>query len=72
MATNTTVRNTSSRAQNGQGIDPKVTLRVLTSVRRGDFSVRMPQDWKGSCLLYTSEAADDMQCVDLGGRRIIK
>eukprot|EP00825_Cyclidium_porcatum_P011066 TRINITY_DN15661_c0_g1_i3.p3 TRINITY_DN15661_c0_g1~~TRINITY_DN15661_c0_g1_i3.p3 ORF type:complete len:112 (-),score=29.15 TRINITY_DN15661_c0_g1_i3:57-392(-) len=26
----------------------------------------------GICLLYTSDAADDMQCVDLGGRRIIK
>ena len=25
-----------------------------------------------SCLLYTSDAADDMQCVDLGCRRIIK
>ena len=25
-----------------------------------------------SCLLYTSDAADDMQCVYLGGRRIIK
>ena len=24
------------------------------------------------CLLYTSDAADDMQCVDLGCRRIIK
>eukprot|EP00825_Cyclidium_porcatum_P036509 TRINITY_DN3876_c0_g1_i1.p2 TRINITY_DN3876_c0_g1~~TRINITY_DN3876_c0_g1_i1.p2 ORF type:complete len:141 (+),score=25.28 TRINITY_DN3876_c0_g1_i1:68-490(+) len=24
------------------------------------------------CLLYTSDAADDMQCVDLGGCRIIK
>ena len=24
-----------------------------------------------TCLLYTSDAADDMQCVDLGGRRII-
>jgi len=23
-----------------------------------------------ACLLYTSDAADDMQCVDLGGRRI--
>ena len=28
----------------------------------------MPAD---TCLLYTSDAADDMQCVDLGGRRII-
>ena len=26
----------------------------------------------GICLLYTSEAADDLLCVDLGGRRIIK
>ena len=24
------------------------------------------------CLLYTSDAADDHACVDLGGRRIIK
>ena len=24
-----------------------------------------------NCLLYTSDAADDMQCVDLGGGRII-
>eukprot|EP00657_Telonema_sp_P-1_P010276 TRINITY_DN4626_c0_g1_i1.p1 TRINITY_DN4626_c0_g1~~TRINITY_DN4626_c0_g1_i1.p1 ORF type:complete len:167 (-),score=54.94 TRINITY_DN4626_c0_g1_i1:54-554(-) len=36
--------------------------------------------WKGPlhsakyalCLLYTSDAADDLLCVDLGGRRIIK
>mgnify|MGYP007112013540 CR=1 FL=1 len=25
-----------------------------------------------ACLLYTSDAADDLPCVDLGGRRIIK
>src|SRR5659263_783310 len=25
-----------------------------------------------SCLLYTSDAADDLLCVDLGGRRIIQ
>ena len=25
----------------------------------------------GTCLLYTSDAADDTPCVDLGGRRII-
>ena len=29
------------------------------------------QQYKG-CLLYTSDAADDLLCVDLGGRRIIK
>src|SRR5450756_3065844 len=29
--------------------------------------------WAGTaCLLYTSDAADDLLCVDLGGRRIIK
>ena len=27
---------------------------------------------KMGCLLYTSDAADDLLCVDLGGRRIIK
>src|SRR5450756_1468194 len=26
----------------------------------------------GHCLLYTSDAADDLLCVDLGGRRNIK
>src|SRR5680860_47257 len=30
-----------------------------------------PNTTKG-CLLYTSDAADDLLCVDLGGRRIIK
>ena len=25
-----------------------------------------------TCLLYTSDAADDLLCVDLGGRRINK
>ena len=28
--------------------------------------------WYQACLLYTSDAADDLLCVDLGGRRIIK
>ena len=40
---------------------------------RFDLGVN-PRMWQrsGTCLLYTSDAADDMQCVDLGGRRIIK
>ena len=37
---------------------------------------RTPAAWGpdriGVCLLYTSDAADDLLCVDLGGRRIIK
>ena len=32
---------------------------------------RLHPSLKG-CLLYTSDAADDLLCVDLGGRRIIK
>ena len=34
--------------------------------------VAIPLPDAGSCLLYTSDAADDLLCVDLGGRRIIK
>src|SRR5665213_1883589 len=33
--------------------------------RGSDLTVVIP------CLLYTSDAADDLLCVDLGGRRII-
>src|SRR5680860_1879314 len=40
--------------------NPSVTFwRVISTKPRG-------------CLLYTSDAADDLLCVDLGGRRIIK
>src|SRR5450756_3152047 len=31
-----------------------------------------PRHLSSRCLLYTSDAADDLLCVDLGGRRIIK
>src|SRR5450756_2244192 len=39
-----------------------------------DFSRGMPPSLTvcNTCLLYTSDAADDLLCVDLGGRRIIK
>ena len=30
------------------------------------------EEENGTCLLYTSDAADDLLCVDLGGRRILK
>src|SRR5450756_1483352 len=39
-------------------------LRLLSQIQGG---LRI-----SSCLLYTSDAADDLLCVDLGGRRIIK
>ena len=31
-----------------------------------------PGQPRNPCLLYTSDAADDLPCVDFGGRRIIK
>ena len=33
---------------------------------------RGKQEFLYGCLLYTSDAADDLPCVDLGRRRIIK
>ena len=48
-------------------------LMFLTEKRDQTIKGRMVYNGKPtSCLLYTSDAADDMQCVDLGGRRIIK
>ena len=32
---------------------------------------RKMEDWRWTCPFYTSDAADDPLCVDLGGRRII-
>ena len=50
-------------------------LKLLPKL--GQFASWMPKVKKGrgecqDCLLYTSDAADDLLCVDLGGRRIIK
>ena len=42
----------------------KQSSQVLDAVRITDRS--------GTCLLYTSDAADERSSVDLGGRRIIK
>ena len=33
---------------------------------------RYVDEFYGTCLLYTSDAADERSSVDLGGRRIIK
>eukprot|EP00657_Telonema_sp_P-1_P009315 TRINITY_DN3506_c0_g1_i2.p1 TRINITY_DN3506_c0_g1~~TRINITY_DN3506_c0_g1_i2.p1 ORF type:complete len:145 (+),score=52.30 TRINITY_DN3506_c0_g1_i2:169-603(+) len=37
-----------------------------------DLKAPEPSTDAHTCLLYTSDAADDLLCVDLGGRRIIK
>ena len=48
---------------------PKLASPVNTSVTlpAAEFGAALRQ----VCLLYTSDAADDLLCVDLGGRRII-
>ena len=40
---------------------------VVPGVRWSKILPNLP-----SCLLYTSDDADELLCVDLGGRRIIK
>eukprot|EP00831_Metopus_contortus_P003789 TRINITY_DN11394_c0_g1_i2.p3 TRINITY_DN11394_c0_g1~~TRINITY_DN11394_c0_g1_i2.p3 ORF type:complete len:103 (+),score=35.85 TRINITY_DN11394_c0_g1_i2:260-568(+) len=49
---------------------------ILTAVMTGPISTMRHQIphvlCVDTCLLYTSDAADDTPCVDLGGRRIIK
>ena len=56
--------------------DPEELFR---DVVEGDDRAVLPDDDEADghvlhqgCLLYTSDAADDLLCVDLGGRRIIK
>src|SRR5450756_3136959 len=49
-------------------------LHSLDQVKGSDFEVvdsraLLPGAFSVSCLLYTSDAADDLLCVDLGGRR---
>ena len=39
--------------------------------REVDYEARLNPE-NGSCLLYTSDAADERSSVDLGGRRLIK
>ena len=48
--------------------DPAAAVNCLRSDRE---PVEGFAEFRG-CLLYTSDAADDLLCVDLGGRRIIK
>ena len=57
---------------------PFLSLSVTVILRRlpgrSDRRQKGPQmiEYYYTCLLYTSDAADDLLCVDLGGRRIIK
>src|SRR5450756_2296749 len=48
------------------------TRPASTSARSATCRRSRPPSRSTACLLYTSDAADDLLCVDLGGRRIIK
>ena len=47
------------------------TWYAVVYLSPGRYEYRIVVDGIWTCLLYTSDAADDLLCVDLGGRRII-
>ena len=49
-----------------------VLKKKIYSLTPKIFSEDLKKAIAYACLLYTSDAADDLLCVDLGGRRIIK
>src|SRR5680860_440799 len=61
------------------GTSSGVTPSTVTNARpsgvrpttRSGTTTSAPGPPTGACLLYTADAADDLLCVDLGGRRII-
>ena len=61
------IRDSLSRGELEAGHNLRRVAHDLNTLRRDDVP-----NVDGVCLLYTSDAADDLLCVDLGGRRIIK
>ena len=59
-----------------KSLDPKKDTTVLWMQEVFSMGGQILQcemkDLLYNCLLYTSDAADDVRCVYLGGRRIIK
>ena len=58
----------------GYGVSGLGRFRVNIFQQRNSIGIvaRVISDTIRSCLLYTSDAADERSSVDLGGRRIIK
>ena len=60
--------------RNQKSSSKPLVLEVQSHLQDGLVRCISIQDTSGlqrGCLLYTSDAADDLLCVDLGGRRII-
>ena len=62
---------TETRPNFHKGENHKPALMQVAGARK-TFLFRLNKLGFPPCLLYTSDAADDLLCVDLGGRRIIK
>ena len=48
------------------------SLAMMKALNMQEVALTVDSDNPSGCLLYTSDAADDLLCVDLGGRRITK
>ena len=59
------------RAQRKQRVGVVIANKMAKTITV-EIMRRYPHPQYKNCLLYTSDAADDLRCVDLGGRRIIK
>eukprot|EP00831_Metopus_contortus_P074075 TRINITY_DN67621_c0_g1_i4.p3 TRINITY_DN67621_c0_g1~~TRINITY_DN67621_c0_g1_i4.p3 ORF type:complete len:132 (-),score=34.81 TRINITY_DN67621_c0_g1_i4:20-361(-) len=54
-------------------ITPEIEIKDSTyKAFVNSYPYMKAEEMNKGCLLYTSDAADDTPCVDLGGRRIIK
>ena len=53
-------------------IEFRIANNMLGSLQASGLGIGTTAPAFKLCLLYTSDAADDLLCVDLGGRRIIK
>src|SRR5665213_936024 len=65
-----TVSFTTTQADMLDSLTRIIADRSVGSLFFGNYHL-MDYELMGGCLLYTSDAADDLLCVDLGGRRII-
>ena len=61
------------KRQHSPRLDPEQNTEIAAAERqRKELDIISPANNATYCLLYTSDAADDLLCVDLGGRSIIK